>query len=113
MESTFPPHPESPVLCTQQVPMRFFRNENESCCHSVLSASPQSYISAEIHESSADRSTWKQLYLLESEHVISSVSFRAQPILQDLSPSSKGEGEWSRACPLETQSPGFSHCGNV
>ena len=45
MKSTFPPHPQSPMLFTQQVPMRFFRSENEFWCLSVLSDSPQSYIS--------------------------------------------------------------------
>ena len=80
---------------------------NSAVCQPVLSDSPQSYISAETQESSADRGTWEQVYLLESELVISSESFRAQPILQDLSPSSKG------AFLLETQRHEFSQCGHV
>ena len=56
-------------------------------CYAVLSDSPHSYISAEIHEASADRDAWEQVNLLKSEFVISSESFRAQPILQTCLPA--------------------------
>ena len=35
METTFPPHTKSPMLSSQQVPVRVFRSENEFCCLSV------------------------------------------------------------------------------
>ena len=35
MTCTFPPHTQSPMLCSQQVPVRFFRSENKFCCLSV------------------------------------------------------------------------------
>ena len=35
MKSSFPPHTHSPMWCSQQVPVRFFRSENEFCCLSV------------------------------------------------------------------------------
>ena len=49
------------------------------------------------------RAFCEQVNFLVSELVISSESFRAQLILEDLSPSSKGIGKSSRACFLETQ----------
>ena len=39
MQTTFPPHTQSPMLCSQQVPMRGFRSENEFCCLSVCALS--------------------------------------------------------------------------
>lgn len=92
MKCTFPPHTQSPVLCSQQVPVRFFRSENKFCCLSVCARRypPELYFCRNPRVFCRQRQFGEQVYLLESELVISSESFRAQPILQDLSPSSKG-----------------------
>lgn len=113
-------HPASAHEILQKMKMNF------AVCQSVLLASPQSYTSAEILDSSAlekrkQLKHWNTVNTWNTwnNYIYWNLNLRSHQGASELNQSCKTclpspRRRWvNQGCLLETQRPEFSHCGNV